>query len=298
MKTKTIILFIIFSLSSILLAQEEMDVDKTFKNIKSLRIKLVLGNCVLKKSADADVHVHLLYTRDDQRFEPRFIESGNRLTLEEKFYGHDGDGKYQWTVQIPAGLEVDLESATGGIRVEGAELEIDGNTGTGGIKINDASGKFELSTGTGGIEAKNSQGEFELSSGTGGVLIEECQGNFDVSSGTGKVKGVTITIESDAEFNSGTGSVEITAPAGKDFDLEINSGTGDAILDMQGKALEGYFEFTAHARTGKIISPEKFDQETTYGENDEKYLQKSFTRGKATPRYFISTGTGDAELKK
>jgi hypothetical protein len=298
MKTKTLILIIIFSMSSILLAQKEMTIDKTFENIKTLRLKLVLGNCLLKKSADSRIHVHLIYTQDEKNFEPRFSESGNRLTLEEKFYGRDGGGDYHWTVQIPAGLEVDLESATGGITIDGAELEIDGNTGTGGIEINNAIGKFELNTGTGGIKVKNSQGEFELNSGTGRVLVEDCRGEFDVNSGTGKVEGNNITIEFDSEFNSGTGSAEISAPSGQDFDLQINSGTGDAVLDMQGKALEGYFEFQAHGRKGEIISPEKFDKEEEYGENGETYLQKSFTRGKGTPRYFISTSTGQAELKK
>jgi len=130
------------------------------------------------------------------------------------------------------------------------------------------------------------------------VVVEDCQGDFDVNSGTGKVIAKNLTIEREAEFHSGTGSAEMTAPSGKDFDLEINSGTGDAVLDMQGKSLEGYFEFQAHSRKGEIICPEKFDKEEEYGENGETYLRKSFTRGKETPRYFISTGTGEAELRK
>jgi len=298
MKNITFVLVILLTLSGLLPAQKELTVDKTFENIKTLRIKLVLGDCLLKKSADSRVRIQLVYSRDDESFEPRFSESGSRLTLEEKFYGHDGGGYYHWTVEVPAAVKVDLESATGGISIDGAELEIDGNTGTGRIEISNAIGEFDLNTGTGNISAKNSNGEFDLNSGTGRVLVEDCRGNFDVNSGTGKVKGVNLIIESEAEFNSGTGSAEMTAPSGKDFDLQLNSGTGDAVLDMQGNALEGYFEFQAHSRKGEIISPEKFDKEEEYGENGDTYLRKSFTRGKETPRYFISTGTGEAELKK
>ena len=295
---KIILIFVVLTaFSSLLLAQKEMTVDKSFENIKTLRIKLVLGDCLLEKSADSRTQIHLVYSADEG-FEPRFSESGGRLTIEEKFYGHDNDGDFHWTVRIPDKMRVDLESATGNISVRGVELEIEGNTGTGNIEIEEANGDFELNTGTGNITTEKSKGDFELNTGTGQVVVEDCQGDFDVNSGTGKVIAKNLTIEREAEFHSGTGSAEMTAPSGKDFDLEINSGTGDAVLDMQGKSLEGYFEFQAHSRKGEIICPEKFDKEEEYGENGETYLRKSFTRGKETPRYFISTGTGEAELRK
>jgi Toastrack DUF4097 len=298
MKNTIIIYVVLLTLSGLLLAQKEMTVDKTFDNIKSLRIKLVLGDCLLEKSTDTRIQIHLTYSDDNEGFEPDFSVNGSRLTVKEKFYGHDQGGNYHWRVQVPAGVKIDLESATGNIGIDGAEVEIDGNTGTGDIEIRNASGDFELNTGTGGISVEKSHGEFELNSGTGRVLVEDCQGNFDVNSGTGKVKGVNLVIDSEVEFNSGTGSAEISAPAGKEFDLQINSGTGDAVLDMQGKSLEGYFEFRAHSRKGKVICSEKFDKVEEYGENGDTYLRKSFTRGKETPRYFLSTGTGEAELKR
>ena len=84
---------------------------------------------------------------------------------------------------------------------------------------------------------------------------------------------------------------------GDDFDLRLNSGTGDAVLDMKKQPLAGYFEFRAHARRGEIECPEKFDTEEKGGSDNDEYVLKSFTRGKKSPRYFISTGTGTAELK-
>jgi hypothetical protein len=221
------------------------------------------------------------------------------LTLEESFGDHHGDGsKPQWTVKVPAGIEIDLNSATGSMTVSAKKLDMEGNSGTGNIEVNDSSGKFELSSGTGDIVVKNSNGKFELNSGTGNVLVENSKGDFEVNSGTGNVEGNSITIEADAEFNSGTGDVMVSKPAGNNFKLELNSGTNDAILDFQGKKIEGYFEFRAHTRKGDIISPVKFDNEKEYRENGNSYIIKSFTRGKDKPQYFISTGTGEAELKK
>jgi len=148
------------------------------------------------------------------------------------------------------------------------------------------------------VEASDSEGEFDLSSGTGNVEIKKCKGNFDANSGTGDVKAEGLTIEFDGEFSSGTGDAEVSFPDGTDFELRVSSGTDDAILDMGGKQVKGYFEFTCHARRGRIVCPVKFDKEEELKHNDQTYLRKSFTQGKDTPKICIKTGTGTAKLKK
>ena len=67
---------------------------------------------------------------------------------------------------------------------------------------------------------------------------------------------------------------------------------------MKGQELKGYFEFQIQEGSGKIRCPEKFDNEEEYQKGNRTYLKKSFTRGDANSRYYISSGTGDAELKK
>jgi hypothetical protein len=273
-------------------------VDKTYENIQSIKLKLVLGNCDIMKSPDGKVYVHLVY-ESGQHFSPDFSERSGKLTLEESFSDHNREGNEpHWILKVPAGMEIDLNSATGSITVNAEKLEMEGNSGTGSIEVSGSSGKFELSSGTGDIMVKNTNGKLELNSGTGNVLVENSQGNFEVNSGTGNVQGNNITIEADAEFNSGTGNVMVSKPEGNDFKLELNSGTNDAVLDFQGKKIEGYFEFRAHATKGDIISPVPFDDEKEYRDNGSSYVVKSFSRGKDKPQYFISTGTGEAELKK
>ena len=180
----------------------------------------------------------------------------------------------------------------------GVNVELEGNTGTGDIEIKEANGSYDLNTGTGDIQIINSEGEFEINSGTGDVIIENSSGEFDANSGTGDLKATNITIEDEAELNSGTGEVEVIAPQGKDFDLSLNSGTDDATLDMSGNPIEGYFEFSVNARRGEIDSPIEFDEEDEYSRGNGDIKRKSFTRGKASPRYFISSGTGTARLKE
>jgi DUF4097 and DUF4098 domain-containing protein YvlB len=301
-RTKIIIsmfVFLGFVVSAALLAAPEEKLDKTFAKKDEIRFKLVLGDCQLKKSSDSRIHVHLVYSYEpDMSFEPRIEERGGRLYLEEKIRGNNPKGYSTWTVEVPDDIEIEYKSATGSLTVEGLKLEIDGSTGTGDIVLSQVKGEFDLSTGTGDVEASDSEGEFDLSSGTGNVEFKNCKGNFDASSGTGDVMAEGLTIEFDGEFSSGTGDAEVSFPDGTDFELRVSSGTDDAILDMNGKQIRGYFEFTCQARRGRIICPVKFDKEEEYKQNDHTYLRKSFTQGKDVPKIYIKTGTGTAKLKK
>ena len=128
--------------------------------------------------------------------------------------------------------------------------------------------------------------------------MKDSKGNFDANSGTGDVEAKNLTITEEAEFNSGTGDAEIINPIGTDFDLSLNSGTGDAILDMDGADLSGYFELKTSARRGRIKADIEFDNVEEYGHGDNAYIIKSVTINSDKPRFFISTGTGTAQLKK
>jgi DUF4097 and DUF4098 domain-containing protein YvlB len=297
----TFLFIIIFSMlfSADLFAWGKKEIQKSFDSKKLIKIKLILGECIIQKSTDQKkIYVDVVYTYDDEDFEARFREKEKSLNIQEKLYGQNNGGYSKWTISIPEDIEVDLSSATGGLYINGTTVEIDGNTGTGDIEIKDAKGEFDLNTGTGDVLAENCEGEFELNSGTGRVLVENCKGAFDVNSGTGDVEGQDIEIEDEAEFNSGTGDAEVSGPKGDDFDLSINSGTDDATLILDGTPLEGYFELSAQSRRGSIRCPVDFDDEKEYYDGDNRYVRKSFTKGKETPRYFISTGTGTAKLKR
>jgi len=285
-------------LIGLLIAQEEKTVNKTFEGIEEIEIELVLGDCEITKGADNKIHVLVTYTHSSDNFEPIFRERSGRLNLEEKFRGKNGEGDSHWELKIPDGIEVEFESATGNLLLTNLTTELEGSSGTGNIEVRNSSGEFELNSGTGKVEIKDSQGEFELNSGTGRVSVEMCEGEFDANSGTGKVEAINIKVNSKGDFNSGTGDVTVISPSGENFTLEINSGTNDAVLDMKGQKLKGYFEFRTQARSGKIRCSEKWDTEEEYQEGRTTYLKKSFTRGETNPRYYISSGTGDAELKK
>ena len=291
------IISLIFVMCTGLFAQGKKEINKTFDPKEEVEIELVLGDCLIKASTDNKIHVKLVYSYDDDYFEAVFREKSNTISIREKFHGENGGGYARWTIMVPDDLVVEFESATGSLNLEGVTGKFEGSSGTGSIEVLEAKGEFELNSGTGSVSVENSEGEFDLNSGTGPVKIEDRKGEFDANSCTGRVRAHNIVIEVEGEFNSGTGDVEVSRPQGEDFDLSLNSGTNDATLVMDGLPIEGYYEFTASARSGDIDSPIDFDREDEY-EDDGDTMRKSFTRVKNSPRYYISTGTGTAELKR
>ena len=297
-KSRVIIcMFLSIILGGQLFAQKGKLFKESYEAKEKIKIKLVLGDCLIKKSTDVKIIVTVNYTYDDENYEIRVREKDKSLTVQEKFYGEDAQGDSEWTIYIPENVRVDFGTATGDLTIEDASIEIDGNSGTGDINVSGSAGKFELNSGTGDVYVEGSDGEFDLNSGTGRVQIKNCSGEFEINSGTGDVQGIGLAIEDEADFNSGTGDAEVVDPKGENFDLSINSGTGDATLILNNTPLEGYFEFKTTSARGDIKCPIDFDEENEYSNDYNSYVRKSFTRGKKTPRYFISTGSGTAELK-
>jgi len=241
----TVVFVIIFISSITLFSQGKKDIEKTFDAKERLKIDLVLGDCLLKASPDDKIHVQLTYSYDDEHFEAKFREKSKSIVIQEKFHGQTGDGFSKWIISVPPKLEVEFESATGDFNLENVNGVFEGSSGTGSIEVINAKGEFDLNSGTGSVIVEGSEGKFDLNSGTGRVKIEDCKGEFEANSGTGKVVAHNITIETEGDFNSGTGDAEVSRPQGEDFDLSVNSGTNDATLVMDGLPIEGYYEFSA-----------------------------------------------------
>jgi hypothetical protein len=297
-KIVPLVLVMMTAFAAGLFAEADQKVQKTFDKSKEVRFKLVLGDCEIGPSNDGKIHVDLAYSYSRGDFEPILEERSRYLLLQEKFHGDNPKGNSHWQVAIPEGVEIDFNSATGNLAITGMTVDIEGDTGTGDLDIDKVKGDIRLHTGTGRIDIVDSEGDFEVNSGTGRVIVRNFTGNIEAASGTGSVDARGITLEGDGEFSCGTGDAEVDFPAGGKFSLSVHSGTGDAVVRMNGQPLRGFFEFTCQAKRGRIVCSEKFDKEEEYTQNDTKHLLKSFTRGQDMPKVYIKTGTGKAELIK
>ncbi|OGU55523.1 MAG: hypothetical protein A2V66_07145 [Ignavibacteria bacterium RBG_13_36_8] len=241
-------------------------------------------------------------------------ESSNSLDLEEEFDDKNPKGESFWEIKVPDDLKIDFQSATGSFIMSGIKVDLEGSSGTGNLEVENCSGIFDMNSGTGMVTMKSSKGEFKLNSGTGNVVSISSSGDFDLNSGTGDVKlndvkgefslnSGTGDVEADgiavdrrSKFNSGTGDVYILLNNNPNDDIELSSGTGSAVLNMNGLPLKGLYVFKTKADDGRIICPVDFDEEEEYWRNGELYEIKSFVKGTDSPEIKISTGTGTAEL--
>ena len=273
--------------------------NKTYSKKEYISLKASLGSCKVIKSPDDKIHIHLVYSFDDDEYLTHFSEAENELDLEEEFLVKHPRGKSLWTISIPGETKINFKSGTGDFTAEGVKIKCKVGTGTGSIILDNGEGNFNISSGTGSISFTNMSGDFEASSGTGSIEIDNSKGTFKLSSGTGSLDIQDIVVKGSSKFNSGTGSIEVSLSAGSGQDILIGSGTGNAILDYKGNPLKGYFEFKVKKGFGNITSPVKFENEETIREGREQYEKKTFRiDGEDTPRILIQSGTGLAELIK
>ncbi|MBN2416543.1 hypothetical protein JXO52_11915 [bacterium] len=276
-------------------------VDKKFSGISAITCEFALGSVEIVKSGDSDVHVVVDYSFDDKYFTPEFSARGKRLSLKEKYdndYDEDRDGSVSWTIRVPDGIEIDFNTGVGNIEISGCDIEFEGNTGTGRITVTDAKGEYDLNTGTNNVIIVGCEGEFNCNTGTGRVTIENTEGEIQANSGTGSVKAENVTILFEGNFNSGLADVSVIEPKGDEFELHVNTGLGAALVDLKGVPLDGSLTMKCNERAGRIVAPVDFQTENIYGTKKDRTLEKTYSTGNEKRRFFISTGTGKAVLKK
>ncbi|MEM6321020.1 MAG: DUF4097 family beta strand repeat-containing protein [Bacteroidota bacterium] len=297
MKKKTLFtntLLIAFLMPLFLHGQE---VNETYKDVAYLDVELATGEVTIKKSKNSQVSVRGKY--DDDRVKVTIDYSGNSLSIKEKNrYGNNNGGRGSiWTIEVPDGLDISASSGTGDVLVSGIKADFEGNSGTGDVEVADIEGRIDLNSGTGSVIVRNAKGRFDLNSGTSNVLVSNAEGKFDANSGTGNVKFEKVHPTSSSTLNSGTGNVKFVLSDKLEADLELNSGTGDAVLDFDGQKVEGDFEMSCGLNSGTIVAPFQFDTERKVGSKYNGHWEKTAKVGKAEYDVEVSTGTGRAEIR-
>jgi DUF4097 and DUF4098 domain-containing protein YvlB len=312
-----LICFLIIS-SGVALSRDSDTVSKSFAAKPTVSIKTVSGDCVIKVGAADSIRVTLTYRfefRDDGWYEPTMSEERNEVYLSEDFHG-SCSGSATWTITVPEKTEIDLSTASGTLKVEGLNSligahtasgdvtishcrgEIDLNTASGNIEIDEFSGDIKANTASGDIEAQNADGDIDLRTASGSIHLDGLKGRLQVGAASGNITASRISVTKGGEFSTASGDAVVSLSSTPGADLAVSSASGDAELQFNGNAMRGQFEFTAQRRHGNIDAPFSFDDEERYTRHGQEYIRKSCTRDAQTPRIRISTGTGEASLKK
>ncbi len=314
MKKRIYLAFIVILTSGLVWAQKT--VTNTYTGIESIRLSTSSGNGIIKKSSSNTVKVELVYTYDDRDFEPIMEQNGSRLRLKEEFGRGSFSGRSTWTLEVPDGirlnfntgsgdltastLDIDLRSnlGSGDVEVDNIKGEISVNVGSGSVDIVDAEATVDVNTGSGNIDVSNTTGDIDLNAGSGNIRISGSEASFSVNVGSGDVHARNVILADRSSFNCGSGDAEVSLSKAADFDISVNSGSGDAVLDFGGNAINGDVVMEADERRGRIIAPFDFDKEEEIERGRNVILRKSAKIGSKDVKINVSTGSGVAEIKE
>lgn len=315
--------FLLIALFLTATAYGQKTINKTFTGVKSIRIEIGSGSGVVKKGSSDEVRITVEHDYDDDEYEPQFEQRGDRLIIDEDFRRSrrgrwSSRGSSEWTIEIPDGMELDYSVGSGSIEIDGLTLDLDANAGSGSIELSDVNGNLDVNSGSGSIRASNLEGELDantgsgsirlrdikadldLNTGSGSIRLEEAEGGFRLNTGSGSIDASGLSITGNSSFNTGSGRAEVELAAELNHDISVNTGSGDATLDFNGTKIEGEIIMEADKRRGRISAPFDFDKEydEDSGWRDNRKMVKEAKIGSKNIRIRVSTGSGDATIRK
>ena len=131
--------------------------------------------------------------------------------------------------------DIKLSTSGGSITAKDCTGTIGLNTSGGSLSLNNLSGNVSAKTSGGSVTANNIDGTFITGTSGGSVNLSGISGNVDASTSGGSMN-VKITSVSDYVKLSNSGSLNLSLPAGKNYNLDIkaNKVETSGMKDFQG----------------------------------------------------------------
>jgi hypothetical protein len=296
---KTLIVTLVLVLtSSCAMFQRQKEIENTYINKDEITIDVSpISRYTITASSDPNVHIHLR-NAEDPTVQYTIHETDRALRLSDKDLNYHPNRPtthdiYQWTLELPKKMKVKC------------------NGGIAQLKVNSFDGSISVTTAAGTMTFKNSKGTFDISAASGDIRFDQCEGTFNVSTGgQADIDASRIVIEGESKFSTNVGDVDVVLAKTPRHNITIATGTGRGLLDYNGNTVVGSFKFSAEKDKGRIVSPYRFERQTTYkddlkiirNQNDAgkkvDYLLKEQVIGNSLPEILIKTVRGSAVLSK
>ena len=126
--------------------------------------------------------------------------------------GFGGSGVVHLEVEVPRGLELEIDKGSGSTVIEGTASKIRIDDGSGSLKIRD-SGALHVDDGSGSLNISDAAGDVYIDDGSGSIRVANVSGNLTVDDGSGSI--TVRDIQGDfMVVDDGSGSVNYTNVAG------------------------------------------------------------------------------------
>lgn len=131
-------------------------------------------------------------------------------------------GSPRMIVEVPAGINLDIENGSGETQILGVRGELRVRSGSGDVGIVDSGGSLVIEVGSGEVCAERIVGDLVIETGSGDVEIEECLGVFSIDVASGSIDGTELELRGDSRFRTASG----------DIDLELRNDLADVRYEM------------------------------------------------------------------
>lgn len=184
---------------------------------------------------------------------------------------HDEDAVVDLDVALPRGVDAQVVSQNGDVRVNGADAEVQAGSGNGRVDVEGSPESVKAWSGNGRVSVFGARGPIEAWSGNGDVSIATTRGPASAWSGNGDVRAriESLGARADMKFTTGNGDIELEVPEDFSAELEVDLGHGDLLTDF----------------------PLRLE-----GRMSRHHIRASV--GEGGPRVRLHTGNGDVELRR
>ena len=292
------------------------EIAKSFDGVKKIHLNTSSGNIIVQHGSGDAVQVKLVHTYDEG-FRPVMKQQGSTLVLKEEFDRGSHSGHSTWTLVIPDDLDIQANSGSGNFEASNISLSLNMNAGSGNVDLNAVKGEIRLNTGSGNMEVEAFNGTLDSNTGSGNIRVMESNGKIKLNAGSGSLKlsGVNgelqanvgsgsidaeeIVLAGEGSFNAGSGNVVVELAEGPGHNISLNSGSGNATLDLNGNTIDGTVVMSANKRNGRIVAPFEFDttEEIDDGGNSTR-IRKTAKLGDKDIEVKIGTGSGTASIRE
>jgi hypothetical protein len=243
-----------------LAAQQDFDWSGSVSPGATLRVFTQNGTVTVRASGDGRARIHAV-TENASSGEIRYLRAGGSggdvrvcavrddATCDEngieshgsRGWGRNRRGRANFTVEVPRGVVVRVNSGNGDVTVDGATADVNAGSGNGDVRVGSGAGRVSASSGNGAVMVEGARGPVRASSGNGRVTVNAANGPVNASTGNGRIEVAIANLREagDMEFSSGNGNVTLTLPANFGAELEASTGNGgietDFPLRVQGR---------------------------------------------------------------
>jgi DUF4097 and DUF4098 domain-containing protein YvlB len=252
---------------------------------------------------EARLHAHLMATGTQRRLEeiaekPPITQTGEILRITRPLPIGAGSLSINYTIEVPRNTEVRVRNGSGDIAVQGVDGPVALETGSGDIEVQGIALRADVNAGSGDISLREIRGEVVTGARSGNLHLESVSGDIrahtasgDIriarpggkvqaraSSGDIEIDGVTA----DLRVTTSSGDCRITGNPAPRSDWEIETRSGEVILDVPERAS---FQFYGKSRS-EVDSRVEMD----VTEKARRALRGRVGKGEA--RVTVETGSG------